>query len=774
MKEVSISVGQLTELGRRGDINFRFSTRSTAQEGVAGHKKVQQSRPREYVAEHPVSYQAMCGGFNITVSGRLDGYGQFEGDYFLDEIKTVRVHPDEIPESILDGFWRQASLYGYMLCRELELDRLLIRLCFYHLDEKVEFTLERWVATDDLGQLFVDLLFLYAGGLNDQAAWEKTRRSSIDKLTFPYSDYRAGQRDMAVSVFKAVKSGGQLVLQAPTGIGKTMGTLFPAVHALDPETSKRLFYLSAKTSSQHLAEASAEDVARAGARLRVVTLTAKDKICFSPGEPCDPDHCVYARGYYDRIGGVLAALLDSQDQFNREAIEAGAIEHGVCPFELGLDLSKHCDLIISDYNYVFDPVVYLRRFFEAADVDSAALVDEAHNLVDRGRDMFSATIDKASFLALSKQLKRLPLHRRLKSVNQVFLNMRRESDQYEALGYYSSKKPPEKMLNALQRFCAAAEEELRREGGESWREALLETYFSALRFLRTAEGFGDDYVTLLQKGSKRQILLRLYCVDPSNRLREGFARLSSAVCFSATMEPHSYFQRMLGTNSDCDWYQIPSPFPPENLHVTVAGHVDTTYSARSESVPTIVNVVHAVIEAKRGNYLVFLPSYEYLDLVFDGFTSTHPGVDVIRQERNMQDDERMSFLASFDSDPVCGFAVMGGIFAEGIDLTGSRLIGAVVVGVGLPQIGIERDLIREHFPDRGFEYAYQYPGLIKVLQTAGRVIRSETDEGVVCLVDRRYLQHRYRELLPAHWQVQSVRSQEELELNLKGFWQGRQ
>ena len=773
---INLSVGTLVQRCRCGDINFRFTSRSSAREGVLGHRQVQQSRGEGYIAEFPVSRVIRTSRYEITLSGRIDGIGLDAGQVYLDEIKTVRLAATEIPADVLDAFWLQARLYGFMLASDLMQEDILLRLCLYNLDTELEEILvERWQLSD-LAQLFTDCVLLQVETLERRSAWQTQRSASLKGLAFPHDDYRPGQRDMAVAVYRAVSAGEQLVMQAPTGIGKTMGTIYPSLLALQPGAAERVFYLSARTSTQHLAEACVGDIRDSGARIRAVTITAKEKVCFNPGEPCHPDHCEYARGYYDRIRECIDTALESHEQFDREVIESVARDFRVCPFELALDLAPECDFIVADYNYIFDPVVYLRRFFEEGRTDSVILVDESHNLVDRGRDMFSAEISKQSYLRLAKVLRatRPALAKAVRKVNQAVLDWRRP---YRTMlaeeGAAASNNLPEQLLTALQKMTTEAESELREEGVEPWREELLDVYFSSLRFLRTAEGFDHDYVTLAMR-SGSDTLVKLFCVNPARQLGEGFDRLYAAVCFSATLKPQAYFQRLLGTADDARWYGLPSPFAPENLKVAVAASVDTSFRGREGSVAEVVEIIQQTISARSGNYLIFFPSHQYLERIYAAFTEACPTIPVMRQTRHMADADRERFLKAFDSGPVCGFAVMGGVFSEGIDLAGDRLIGAVIVGVGLPQIGIERDVIRDQFDAAGFEYAYQYPGMIRVLQTAGRVIRTETDRGVICLVDRRYREARYRALMPAEWQPELIASAAALRESLTAFWQGNE
>lgn len=769
-----VSVGYLAELGRGGDINFRFSNRSSAIEGIRGHQRVQKSRGKRYLSEYRVEQAVVADCGDIIVSGRVDGisFDEVLDLFVVEEIKTIRVAVEEIPDSVLAIYWRQVMLYAYLIALEHGRDELCVQLCFYHLDDKTQTLLKRQMTYSELALEFAQALFLFSELRRDEQHWVGKRTASLQDLPFPYGDYRTGQRDMAVSVFRTISEQSELVLQAPTGIGKTMATIYPALRALDPEIARRVFYVSARTSTQALALDAARDIGSAGGRIRTVVITAKDKICFNPGQPCHPDHCEYARGYYDNLHGTIAALVDEHECFDRDTIESVAREHTLCPFELGLDLASVTDLVIADYNYVFDPVVHLRRFFDGDRRDSIVLIDEAHNLVDRGREMFSAEVTKASYLTLATQLKsvRPRVAAKLRSANRAILTFRNQDKTgFEREGYVVSHHKPEALLKALEAFCVVAEEELREDKGLLEAENLLQCYFDSLRFVRTAEQFDGSYRTLLvnQAGGVR---VKLYCVDPATQLKAVFAGLAAAVCFSATLNPSGYFRRLLGTSQDAKWYRLPSPFPRENLGVSIASYIDTSYRGRNDSVESLAQLIEIVIKSAAGNYLVFFPSHEYLQMTYDWFSALFPDINIMPQARTMSDEERKDFLDAFDGQGVCGFAVMGGIFSEGVDLKGEKLIGVIVVGVGLPQMGIERDLIRNHFPEDGFAYAYQYPGMTKVLQTAGRVIRDETDRGIVCLVDSRYTQSRYQDLLPEHWDVHDAKSPIALQAQLNQFW----
>ncbi|MBO6655767.1 MAG: ATP-dependent DNA helicase [Pseudomonadales bacterium] len=774
----NVSVGDLTTLCRGGDINFRFSSRSSAMEGIRGHQQVQRSRGEHYVPEYPVALSVIEDGREMTISGRLDGigYDKVRQLFVIDEIKTLRIAVSEIPGSIMDSYWHQVLLYAYMLLQELNTEtRIVVRLCFFHLDESSEETIERLVTRENVTQLFADTVHYYFNYLDRREAWLDARSKSLAGLSFPYGEFRKGQRDLSVAVFRALDDGGHLVLEAPTGLGKTMGTMYPAVRRLERQEVKRVMYLSAKTQTQQQAKAAVADLRGRGAALRSVVLTARDKVCFSPGEPCHPDHCQYAKGYYDKLPIAIDDILASDRDFTRERVEQLALQHKLCPFELGLDLASQCDVIVADYNYVFDPVVYLRRFFEQGVKDSIVLIDEAHNLVDRGRQMFSAELDKEDFLGIARLMSESSpaVARAAKSVNRSILNYCKPNKlRFDELGHLTDSELPLGIIRSLTRFVAVAEEELRMErsdlGGR--RETLLGVYFDALRFLRTSEWFDDTYIFLINRVARKQ-RLHLYCVDPSIRLAEVFDRLAASVSFSATLRPSGFFREMMGIPESSKWYRLPSPFPEERLHVSVATFVDTSYRGRESSADELCTLIHDVISGKPGNYLIFFPSYQYLETIQDRFEQKYPAIPLLVQARNMSDEERGDFLSRFDdASETCGFAVMGGAFSEGIDLKGDRLIGVVVVGVGLPQVGIERDLIRDHFPEHGFEFAYQYPGMTRVLQTAGRLIRDAKDKGVLCLVDRRYEEDRYLDILPEYWMPSICRNSGDVRENLFRFW----
>lgn len=767
IEKIKVSVKSLVQrVEQSGDIHFRFSARSNALDGVRGHQKLQKSRGADYLAEQSVSDTIKFPQFTLQISGRADGCFPDPDAFVVEEIKTLRVDVTRLPTAVKKLHWGQAKVYGYLLAKFYGAEEITLRLTYYHLDEDKEYSFDDIWTIQALASEYRRIVDAYSIFVQRLLDWQDLRDPTIEVMALPYETFRPGQREMAVSVYRAMQSGQQLVMQAPTGIGKTLGSLFPAIKALRDMDYERLFYLSAKTSGQQMAISAIQDMRDHGLKLKDVTLTAKDKICFNPGMPCDPDYCQYAKGYYDRLPAVMEVAMQSNEGFDRLEIERLAKSHTVCPFELSLDLTDIADVVIGDYNYVFDPTVYLRRHFDESG-SYGLLMDESHNLVDRGRDMFSASLCKEDVLALRRDLtaKDPSLKKALTGMNRQMLEIIRPVETSSRLQAF-----PESFYRSLRRFTEAAEIALEDQQGNP---ELLTLYFDVLRFIRVAEEADENYAYLVDK-SRNGSIIKLFCVNPTKGLAAGFERMSSSICFSATLQPQAYFKALMGLSEKSLWYQIPSPFDTENLGVFTTSFLSTTYHNRTASLYDLVDTLALVIEAKVGNYLVFFPSHAYLKMVAEKFQERYPRHPIILQSSRMDDEARSNFLAEFHDTkrPVLGFAVMGGIFGEGVDLKGTRLIGAIVVGVGLPQIGTERNTIRDYFESsgQGFEFAYQYPGMNRVLQTAGRVIRSELDQGIICLIDHRFNESGYRNLFPPHWRINQARHQNHLGQLLTEFW----
>ncbi|MFW5775137.1 MAG: ATP-dependent DNA helicase, partial [Chitinivibrionales bacterium] len=578
----------------------------------------------------------------------------------------------------------------------------------------------------------------------------------------------------AAEVYRTVKAGRHLFAQAPTGTGKTVATLFPSIKAMGEDAAEKIFYLTAKGSTAAAARDALELMRRKGLRIRSVCLTAKDKICFLSQRSCDPDDCPYCKGYYDRLGDALMNAFEKQN-LDRDAIENIAQIHSVCPFELSLDIALWCDCIICDYNYAFDPSVYLRRFFDEQDDRYVFLIDEAHNLVDRAREMFSAECISSRYTALKKKIRRgMPEIKR--ALTRIITLLREIGTAMEERQFQTQQEPSPELLRRLAAFTIAAQKRLARNESHPARDDLLELYFETLSFLRIQECYDKHFCTTVTQ-NKKSITVKLFCLDPSFLLKNAFKRAKATVFFSATLSPPAYFRDILGGASDARLIRIGSPFPPENLSVLIGSSISTYYKDRTDTAPQVSRMISAAVGERTGNYLVFFPSYAYLGMVQQHLSEHNPDLHLVSQSQEMDESERAAFLDNFNEGnehTLVGLAVMGGVFGEGIDLVGDKLVGVVVVGVGLPQINHERELIKDYFQQTGkagFDFAYIYPGINKVLQAAGRVIRTEKDKGILLLIDKRFIRHPYSTLLPPEWKIGYVCESDTISDALQGFWE---
>lgn len=796
----TISVRELVEFVLRGgDLGgareFVGSDRALA--GIRGHQKIQRSRPTGYLTELPVEYQMEVDEFTLRIRGRIDGLLITHQHTLLEEIKTVQGTWNGQADSL---HWAQAKFYAFIHAREHNWPELDLQLVYLELPAGKITEFRQTIAFAELAEFFATTTAVYVDWLRERHHWCLARNAASATLAFPFPAYRPGQRELAVAAYRVLTNGGRLFLAAPTGIGKTMSTLFPAVKALGEGKLERLFYLTARTVGRAIAENALADLRRVGLKLRAVTFTAKEKVCVHGGQPCDPLTCPMAIGYYDRIKPAISEALKSEE-ITRSVLEAVGQKHQVCPYELSLDVSVWADAIICDYNYVFDPQVYLRWHFEEDGGAYAFLVDEAHNLVDRAREMFSAELDGREILQVKRALKQAA-PRCSKALAQLHAAMRKlglgtsayedslePSDPSVELnlfpakavmirqgenGVSTSQEFPDSLIDPLENALDEAEHWLVKNQPAIFRETLLALYFQMQSFRRTAELYDERFETIIETAP--EVKVRQFCLDPSWLLRKALARGKAALFFSATLTPMDYYRTLLGGAPEDPVLQLSSPFPSENLAVLIQDRIQTHFKGRTESLGEVVEAVGTLVEGRPGNYLVYFPSYQYLNDAAQAFQIRHPAVPVRIQRPGMTEPERDAFLAAFSverGETLVGFAVLGGIFGEGIDLVGERLIGAVIVGVGLPQLCIERNLIRDYFQNQnaaGFEYAYTFPGMNRVLQAVGRVIRSETDRGVVLLIDARFSEPRYRRLFPTWWHFLRVRQTEALREAVRGFW----
>ena len=782
---LTLPIRRLVEfLLRTGSIDSRFTGFDRALEGARLHRKLQRAAVKvypDYQAEAALKQDYTCAGIAYTLEGRADGiFTDKDGTPTIDEIKTTTLPPEFITGEQSPEHWAQAQIYAAIYARQQGLPAMRVRLVYYQVDEDLEFTFHHDYSADALDAIVTDLLTQYAPWAKRSAEWQRMSRASRQTLPFPFASYRPGQRAMMNAVYKTCTEGGQLLCQAPTGIGKTMSVLFPALKAVGE--GGPIFYLTARGTTRAAAE-NALTLLRAAdpdLKLRSVTLTAKDKICLQEHRECTPEACPYANGYYDRVKAALWDGLDTH-ALTADSLQALAHKHKVCPFELGLDLSLWCDVVVGDYNYLFDPVVHLMRFFETAG-DYLFLIDEAHNLPGRARDMHSASLCKSAFYDAKKRLGKgkSSLKNALTKVNNIFIEWRHRCE--EVLGgsrfgrTYFEKSRAEDFDRALTKLCEPLEIWLdeHRDPGET-HDALLQLYFDIRAWLRVADTF-DNHFVLQISAVGSEVRAAMLCLDPSDFLAADFAKGRAAVLFSATLAPAGYYKDLCGL-PDARAVALRSPFDPANMGLWCARQVSTRYKDRADSIAKVSDLLAVMAAAQPGHYLAFFPSYSYLQQVWEDFTARYPEQPTLCQESSMDEGQRTEFLAQFlarDGKPLLGFAVLGGVFGEGVDLTGESLIGVAVVSPGLPQIGPRQEQLRDYFEETrgaGFDYAYRYPGMNKVLQAAGRVIRTPQDRGVVLLIDDRFLAPDTRRLMPPHWEhLRVVDSADAWKDELAAFW----
>ena len=779
MEAIKISVRNLVEFVLRcGSIDSRFGGFDRANEGSRIHRKLQKAAGKNYRAEVFFHSNWQVDGINYALEGRADGVIEEDDAYVIDEIKTTAAPTEWLTEDFNPVHWAQAKCYAAFLCEEKQLERVVVQLTYYQVDTDEIIRHRKEFSRTQLQDFLNETLRLYAPWAALEKEWRQTRNESLKALTFPFTDYRPGQYRLARAVYLTICEKGRLFAAAPTGTGKTMSTLFPALKALGESHGERIFYLTAKTITRQAAE---DALARLrahcpGLRLKALTLTAKDKICPMEQRECTPEACPYANGYYDRINEALFRFLNQTDEFTRENILAFSAENHLCPFELALDLSNWCDCIICDYNYLFDPVVSLKRFFTDGG-DFVFLIDEAHNLLDRARSMYSAKLSKTAFWDVKKSLGKEggKLKKALLKINREWLSLREQMQDSENR-FLLCREGKEAFVRALPSFTTAAEEWLEEHRDGEVHNQILQLYFEVRFFLKIWEMYDEHFTTLISLFGQ-DVSLELLCLDPSSFLNDSMKLGRASVLFSATLTPVDYFIETLGGGESAKRILLESPFPQENFQLLTADAISTKYADRQDSLDTVCEMIHTCIHSKKGNYLVFFPSHRYLADVYERFLAQFDETGVLVQQPSMDEEEKEAFLAHFTADSaLAGFCVLGGIFSEGVDLPGNRLIGCVIVGVGLPQIGPRQDALRSYYEEtrgEGFAYAYQYPGMNKVLQAAGRVIRTEKDRGVILLIDTRYRRADYRMLFPPHWNnARSVRTKEELSSALDAFWNG--
>ena len=770
--QIRLSVREIVEfLLQSGSIEPGEGGPDRALEGARIHRQLQKQYGEKAKREVFLSLTTQRGDFIYQIEGRADGILEENGSVTVDEIKTTIRPMERITEAYSEVHWAQAKCYAYFYALKNHLAEINVRLTYYQADTHEIKRFMRLYGLAELESFYDSLLARYERWAAFRRDWSAMRDQSLLTLPFPFPEYRQGQRAFAGTVYRAVCEGTRLFCQAPTGTGKTISALFPALKAMGEGKTTQVFYLTAKTISRRNAADALEQMRRCGMRLKTVTLTAKEKICFQDECECSPLSCPYADGYYDRVNDTLYQLLQDHDHLTREAVEAAARRDRVCPFELALDASLWCDAIICDYNYLFDPVVYLRRFFSEPG-EYTFLIDEAHNLVQRSREMYTARLWKSELLKLRKSLKSGALFKALGKANQEMLALKKECGES---GWRKYAEIPASLLRQMEKLGAAFGEWLERHRESPLRKEVLPVFFNVRFFLRIAGLFDERFVmTVVPHGTDAEI--SLLCLDPSSLNDMAMSRGKASVLFSATFAPPGYYRTVLGGGDTAKAYALPSPFPQENLLLLCADGISLRYVDRERNIEPVCDLLYAFLSEKTGNYMVYFPSYQYMSSVYQAFCARYPNLYVVQQESGMQESAKEVFLRRFQEQEraVTAFCVLGGMFAEGIDLPGEQLIGTAIVGTGLPKVEREQELLRAYY-DRldgsGFDFAYRFPGMNKVLQAAGRVIRSGTDRGAVLLIDSRFSQPENRRLFPPHWShMQFLRGPEEVREAVRCFW----
>lgn len=805
--EIRISVRNLVEFVlRAGSIDNRKAAapENAMQEGGRIHRMIQRRMGADYHAEVALRYPYDTEKYTIIIEGRADGIieDNLQTPVTVDEIKGTYQELHKIKEAYAVHV-AQAKCYAYIYARQKQLKEIRVRMTYCNMDtEEIKYfhfdfqigELEKW---------FSQVMEQYRKWADFTFEWKRIRQESIRDMQFPFP-YREGQRELVTYVYQTIYHKRKLYIEAPTGVGKTISTVFPSVKAVGEGMGEKIFYLTAKTITRTVADDTFQLLRGYGLRFKTVMLTAKDKICFMEEAECNPEYCPYANGHYDRINDAVYDMLTGLDNFNRESIESYAQKHMVCPFEMCLDMSLFSDAIICDYNYVFDPHVYLKRFFaDGVKGDYLFLIDEAHNLVERGREMYSASLCKEDFLHLKRTMKGLDskMERHLDRCNKELLVLKRECETYKTEEYIDAFTAP------LQRLGAAMEAYLEEHDGQHTgqegtghtkeiRADVLDFYFQVAHFLDIYERVDENYVIYSEIRAEGSFALKLFCVNPTVNLRECMMKGRSTILFSATLLPIQYYKSLLGAaEGDYEVY-AKSVFDPNRKALFIGSDVTSKYSRRTDmEFYNIASYINEIVKNRHGNYLIFFPSHSFLQQVYEIFEDyflDRENMECILQEDYMNEKAREEFLQRFSGNDDCdlasviqmdieveeeksllGFCVLGGIFGEGIDLKNDSLIGAIIVGTGLPQVCNEREILKNYFDeagDSGFDYAYRYPGMNKVLQAAGRVIRTAQDVGIVALLDERFLNRSYQRMFPREWEEFEIVTGDKIAKRVERFW----
>ena len=774
---VRISVRNLVEfILRNGDLvsGSSASDKEAMLKGSRLHRKIQKQMGSHYQPEVSLKKDTEYDDLILRVEGRADGIFSQDDRFCIDEIKGVYKNL-ELMEEPVPVHRAQALCYAWIYLDEHEMEEIDVQMTYAHLDTEVIKRFRETLTRAELKQWYEELTDSYHRWLAYQIEWRKKRNESMENLEFPFA-YRKGQREMVSGIYHAISKKEQIFIQAPTGVGKTMSAVFPAVRAIGQGMAETVFYLTARTITRTVAQDAFEILRDRGLLFKVVTITAKEKLCFCDKPECDPEKCPYAKGHYDRINDAVYELWTTEQSFDRETLLRHAQKRQVCPFEMSLDLAIWMDGVICDYNYVFDPNACLKRFFgENVSGNYLFLIDEAHNLVDRGREMYSASICLDDVIETRKSVKPYSqkLWKKLGKVKKQMEELKQNCSEWKV--QENAGVLPVSLLSVLGELDQLLEE----PPSQELVDGILDFYFEVRDFLNISELVDDNYVVYTAFGEDGRFYEKLFCVNPAENLQKCLDKGNSTVFFSATLLPLQYYRKMLSTRSENFGMYVESPFEQSKRLLMICRDVSSKYTRRGyEEYHKIAEYIARMSWQKKGNYMVFFPSYRLMEDVYQVYQDEFSvsWVRCISQHASMTELEREEFLNEFteeSEETLVGFCVMGGIFSEGIDLIGDRLIGTAVVGTGLPQVSCEREILKDYYDEKGeqgFDYAYRYPGMNKVLQAAGRVIRTKEDTGTILLLDERFLNRDYRNLFPGEWSNAGTCTLGNVEKYLQAFW----
>ena len=774
---VRISVRNLVEfILRNGDLvsGSGTSDKEAMLKGSRLHRKIQKQMGSHYQPEVSLKKDTEYDDLILRVEGRADGIFLQDEQFCIDEIKGVYKKLELMEEPVL-VHRAQALCYAWIYLDAHDLKKIDIQMTYAHLDTEVIKRFRETLTRAELKQWYEELTDSYHKWLAYQIEWRKKRNESMENLEFPFA-YRKGQRKMVSGIYHAISKKEQIFIQAPTGVGKTMSAVFPAVRAIGQGMAETVFYLTARTITRTVAQDAFEILRDRGLLFKVITITAKEKLCFCDKPECDPEKCPYAKGHYDRINDAVYELWTTEQSFDRETLLRHAQKWQVCPFEMSLDLAIWMDGVICDYNYVFDPNVCLKRFFgENVSGNYLFLIDEAHNLVDRGREMYSASICLNDVIETRKFVK--PYSQKLwKKLGKVKKQM---EELRQNCGEWKVEENAGVLPISLLSVQGELDQFLEESPAQEVVDGILDFYFEVRDFLNISELVDDNYVVYTAFDENGRFYMKLFCVNPAENLQKCLDKGNSTVFFSATLLPLQYYRKMLSTRSENFGMYVESPFEQKKRCLMICRDVSSKYTRRGyEEYRKIAEYIARMSWQKKGNYMVFFPSYRLMEDVYQVYQDEFSvsWVRCISQHASMTELEREEFLEEFTKETeetLVGFCVMGGIFSEGIDLIGDRLIGAAVVGTGLPQVNCEREILKGYYDEKGeqgFDYAYRYPGMNKVLQAAGRVIRTKEDTGAILLMDERFLNRDYRNLFPREWNDACTCTLGNVEKHLQAFW----